>query len=442
MPFTRYKKYLFLSDDNLSTTTLSTSTNLMDCYTSNLAEQGYVPQDEIEKVLRSPTVRRFYKYYLLHDDETILEDISDMVLDNGNIQKNAQTGQTRSLNLTLVNEKRNVLVGYKDGKGVYEKRYLWTPTPFENKLWYYNKIKVVTCLLLDNYIYEIDEGIFIIFDPNIKENNGNQTVDIQLYDKFSLLDGTIDGQGDVEYTINLSTPIKQAIQTLIRLPKNKDQQPYDFKEIIFPIKYNNLTTAYTIKKSGDNAIGELLKELCLSISCDISYNTSGQLEIRDSLADLDYHNRKVAWQFKEGEFFNPTIKVNRSKIKNKVTVKGANINGILCSATVENTNPLSAYNIYSDFGVKGHIIEDSLLSSSFLCKERARYELKKYIQNYINITLQSIYIPHIQPGDIVIWSYPQWGIENKPFLVNNVSIPLKASTFMSLTLVNLDELPL
>ena len=447
MPFTRYKKYLFSNDIEGSPTfgqniPLNSVIDDNDYYTSNESVFGYIPQDEIEKAIRSPIAERYMRFFLLHDDETVLEEITDMVLDSGNIEKSAETGQTRSINITLANIKKKVLVDFKNGKGVYEERYLWTPAPFKNKLWYYNKIKIVSGIIIDDWAYEVDEGIFVMFDPNLKASETNQTVSLQLYDKYALIDGTIDGKGDLDYEIPLHTPIEDAIRSLIRLPKNKLNQPYDFKNLIFPLKYQKEKTAYTIKKTSDNSIGELITEISKSISCDAKYDTKGNLRILDSLSDLDYHNRKIAWKYKEGEFMNPSIKISRSKIKNKVTVKGSNINGILSSATVENTNPLSNYNINSEFGIKGEVIEDSLISGNFLCRERARYELKKYAQKYTTIDFESIYIPHMEPGDIIVWSYSDWGIENEVFLVNSVSTPIKGTGLMNVSVTNLNELPL
>ena len=439
MPFTRYSKYLFIDDEDSTTLVpLGTDVDKTDYYLSNELVKGFVPQDEIEQAIRSPILKRYTRFFLLHDDETIIEEISDMVLDSGNIEKNAQTGQTRSMNITLANIKKKVLVG----KGVYEERYLWTPTPFENKLWYYNKIKVVSGIVVGNTAYEVDEGIFVMFDPNLKSDNANKTVSTQLYDKFALLDGTISGKENIDYEVPLHTNIHSAVRQLIRLPKNKMEQPYDFKDIIYPPKYKNEKLAYTIKKTGENAIGPLITDIAKTISCDVKYDTQGQLNIVDSLADLDYHNRKLAWKFKEGEFTGPSAKINRSKIKNQVTVKGANVNGYLSSATVENTNPLSNYNINSEFGIKGHLINDNLISGNFLCRERARYELKKFAQQYITIDFQCIYIPHLEPGDIVEWSYPDWGINHEIFLVNSVSIPIKGSELMNISITNINELPL
>lgn len=450
MPFSRYKIYTFKDDKdyngNGSTNeyiSLGSILDENDYYTSSETIENFVSQDKIEKALRSPIQTRYKRFFLLHNDETIKEEITDMVLDSGSIEKSSETGQSRSVNITLINEKRNVLVGIdKQGKGVYEERYLWTPTPYQNQLWYYNKIKIYSGIIVGDFRYEVDEGIFVMFDPSLKSEEAGETVSLQLYDKYALIDGTLDGMDDIDYEVPLNTPIENAIRSLIRLPKNKRGEPFDFKDIIFPLSHKDAKTAYTIKKTSENSIGELITEMTKSISCDSKYNTDGQLVVSDSLADLDYHNRKVAWKFQEGEFKEPSAKIARSKIKNKVTVKGSNINGMLSKSTVENTNPLSNYNVNSEFGIKGVVIEDNLISGDFLCRERARYELKKYAQNYVTVDFQCIYIPHIEPGDIVIWNYPKWGIENQEFLVNTVSVPLNSTEYMSISITNLNELPL
>ena len=75
-----------------------------------------------------------------------------------------------------------------------------------------------------------------------------------------------------------------------------------------------------------------------------------------------------------------------------------------------------------------------------MCKERARYELKKYTQNYISISIQSIWIPFLEPDDIVRWSKQDWGIENKEFVINSISLPTNGKDMMSVSMTNLDEI--
>lgn len=405
--------------------------------------QNYLHQDRLYSIIRSPIMRRNYRIYLLHEDETIKKEITEYVLSTGNIEKNGESGQRRSTTLTFANilVYKQAFDNYKTyGQFSKNKEVLRNPLrafdDFENNA----KIKIVTEIKIGEIKYEFDEGIFVIFDPQLSNYSGNNSLTLQLYDKFSLLDGTIDGKGELDYEVPVNTPIYEAIRQLLRLPKNNRGESFDVKEIIFPIKYMNELLAYTIKKTSDNSIGELIKEMALSISCDVGYNVNGNLEITDSLEDMDYHYRHVAWEFKDNEWQNPSINIKRSQIKNKVIVVGANINGYLCKGVAENTNPNSLYNIYGSFGIKSIKISDNLIPSNKMCADRARYELKKYMKNYITIELQTIWLPHLEPGDIVRWSNSDLNIDNEDFIVNSISLPLNGKDFMHLNISNLKEI--
>lgn len=424
MGYGKYKKYAIL--ENGTHKYLKTSDGYFLCSTELI--DGYIPQEEIEEAVRNPIHKRYIQVFLLREDETIYKDITPWVSLSGDISKKNSNGQTRSTNLTLNNEQIN-------GK------YLWTPSPNTGDLWNYNKIKIVSGIYLKDMIYEVSEGIYVIHDPSLSINGSQHTVSLQCYDKFALLDGTIDGIGDLDTEVARGTNVRAALSSLLKLNRSQGI-PFDLKDIIFPSKYKDEITPYTLKKSADNSIGEIILDLSLMLSCDAKYDEDGRLEINDALADLDYHNRRVSWNYKEGEFVNPSIKINKSKIKNRVTVVGANINGRLVKGVAENTNPLSNYNINGSFGIKATKITEDLLYSEYLCKERARYELKKAMQEYASVSMQSVYIPHLEPGDIVRWTYEPWGIEQEEFLVNDISIPFNGADLMSINMTNLKELPL
>jgi len=410
-----------------------------DYYYSNELIYQY-PQDEITAAIRSAIMQRYYKFYLLRNDETIEEDITPYVISSGSIENNNENGQCRSSNITLINELINMAIGYSNGKAKYGLRRKWSAA--DNKIWNFQKIRIDAGIELEGMKYEYTLATLVTFDPSI--NTIDHTVSMQLYDKFALLDGTISGSDDLAYTIPIGTKIKDAISSLLKLCPGNNGIPYDSQSIIFPSKYANLTTQYTIEKTGNNNIGDLIIELCKSISCDARYDENGHLEIIDTLTDLDYHNRQVVWNFKEdeNELIEPSISITRSKIKNKVYVVGGNVNGYLVSGYAENTNPISIYNINSNFGVKGVKITDDLISSNELCKQRAQYELKKYSEGYTTFSFSSRFIPHIAAGDIIRLSYTELGIENEDFLVKSVSFPIDEKSNISITATNLKELPI
>lgn len=439
MGFTRYKKYV---SQEITPLVEQDGYGNISYYTSNEEINGYVPNEEIMQAIRSPVSRRYTKFYLLHEDETIKEDITENVLLNGSIESTNSSGQSRTCGLTLINEKTKVLVGFK-GKDtpIYENRYIWMPVPRKDNLWYYNKIKVVNGIELYDRKYEVDEGIFVLYDTSFNFNQNQNTVALQLYDKFALLDGTLDGVADIDYQIPVNSSVPGALTSLLRLERSPGVC-YDSKELLFPTKYNNEKTPYTLHKTKDNSIGDIIKDMSLMISCDYRYNDYGNLALTDTLSDLDHHYRSIVWDFKDefGEYINPTLSVARSKIKNKVTVIGANVNGRLAKGTVENKNPYSNYNIYSEFGVKAKTFTEDLLYSDSLCIERARYELRKLLRNYITLSFQCPYIPHISPDDMIRFSNKDMGIDSGLFVVNSVSIPHNPTGMMSLTCTNVEEI--
>ena len=60
----------------------------------------------------------------------------------------------------------------------------------------------------------------------------------------------------------------------------------------------------------------------------------------------------------------------------------------------------------------------------------------------ISISFDSIFIPHINPNDLVRWSFEDYGYINQNFIVDSVSIPLNPKERMGLTITNIDDLPM
>lgn len=382
---------------------------------------------EITNALRYPIARRTFRVYLLHEDETVKEDITPYVSVDGTLEKTYQQGQTRSMSINLFNASN-----------------IWNPSPVKGKLFANTKFKVQIGLIVGDTTYWVDGGIFVCQDPELSNSDANRTVSIELFDKFALIDGTISGTMETDYEIPLGTNIYKAIRSLLRLPKDNLGNPYDFKPIRFPQKYMNEKTPYTIKKTPSNNIGEIITDLANCLSCDVFYDEFGCLTFRDTLDDLDYHNRSAIWTYKEDgtETVNITRKDEWSKIKNRYVVIGSNINGMQCKGIAENTNPASPYHINGNFGIRPEIIEDSLIYSNVYCEQRAAYELKKNHMRHTSISFESIYLPHINPNDLVRWSNKDYGYVNELFIVDSVSIPLNPSQRMNMTITNLADLPL
>lgn len=386
-----------------------------------------VDLDEIKRALRYPIVQRTFRVFLLHENETIHKDITSYILAEGSIDKNYQQGQTRGVSLNFINANN-----------------LWNPSPVRDGLFANSKFKIQIGLIINDTTYWCDEGVFVCQDPSLNNGSSQKTVSIELFDKFALLDGTISGTMEVDYEIPVGTNMYKAIRSLLRLPKDKLGNPYDSQLINFPRKYMNEVIPYTIKKTASNNIGEILIDLGNCISCDVFYDEKGRLTYRDNMDDFDYHNRETVWTYQDdnSEFNEVSRKDEWSKIKNRYIVIGSNINGMECKGVAENINAASPYNINGVFGIRPEVIEDNLIYSNNLCQQRAKYELKKNHMRNTSISFQSICLPHVDPNDLVRWSYQDYGFYNQNFIVDSVSIPLKPSERMSLTITNLEDLPL
>lgn len=423
--YTKYKKIVADDEDGIKYLLSDESTFLV---TDEYVE-GYVPVDEIERAIRSPISQRFFKLFLLHENETRKKDITAYVSLDGNLEKTYQQGNTRSLSITLINPEK-----------------VWLPSPVRGMLWSNTKFELIMGIQLDNTAYFIEEGIFVCQDPDLSNGSYQKTVSLQLVDKFALLDGTISGKLGTDYQIPLGTNIFTAIKSLLSLTRDRMGNPYDFKLPIFPNKYAGVNTPYTLKKTPENTIGEILIDLADMISCDIFYDEFGRLNLRENIEDLDMHHRPVRWHYKDvtegAEFFEPSMKIEWSKIVNRVYVIGMNINGRLCKGEAENTNPRSAYNINGLFGIRPLIINDDLINGDQYCKDRAEYELKKNSMKYISINIKSIYIPHLNCNDLVRWSFEDYNYANQIFAIQSLSIPLNPKELMSISFTNVEDLPL
>ena len=389
--------------------------------------QQNVPMTIMEKILRYPIAQRCFRLFLLHENETVKQDITQYVLNDGTLEKTYQQGQTRSLSINLLNPQE-----------------IWNPSPVKGKLFANTKFKLQMGIKIDGFVYWIDEGVFVCKDPQLNNSDANKTVSIELFDKFALLDGTISGTTEADYEIPVGTNLYKALRSLLRLPKDNLGNPYDSCPIVFPMKYMNEKVPYTIQKTANNSVGEIIIDLANCLSCDVFYDEIGRLTFRDNLDDLDFHNRNTAWNFKEenSEFGNVSRRDEWSKIKNRYIVKGCNINGMQFKGVADNTAPSSAYNINGNFGIHPEIIEDNLIYSNNLCLQRAKYELKKNLMRNTSISFECRYLPHINPNDLVRWTFKEYNYINQPFVVNSVSIPLNSVNPMSLSITNITELPM
>lgn len=376
---------------------------------------------QYKRAINSPLSIKTVRLYLLNEDESLKEDISKYIC-SYDIDLKYQQGQTRSANISLMNF---------DGK--------WTPNPISGYLWKNSKFKIDIGIYYNETVYWKEFGIYSPADPLIDDNV--KTVSVQLYDKYALIDGTIGGNFASGLKIPVGTPIRQAIAMCL-LDDSGNGKAYDKKPIIFPSKYEESVTPYTITKTPNITIGEIIIELANMIFCDVFYNETGNLVLKsgeDDLTDNKEHH-PVQWEYNEHNisYIDTKFSVDYTKIVNKIIVYGAIQNGYQYKGIALNENAKSQSNI-TVTSVNEELIEDENIIGDNNCLSRAKYELNKRSKLSFSLNYKSVFIPHLVPNELISWTNSFYNIKNELFIITAIHINGDSSTMMDLSLTNLNE---
>lgn len=476
--FTTVKKEIFLTADTIS--------NDIYSYGGN----------EYNIAIKSPVSKKVVRIYLLNNDESLKQDISEFITE-WDLEFQYQQGITRTGNLTIINLNQE-----------------WNPHPLKKTVWKGSKFKIEIGIYYNDIVFWRDCGIYVCGDITV--DTSNNTISFPIYDKFALLDGTIGGKRVSSFSIPKGTLIKDAIKlclsehkdnlgeainvstlpsvvdaiktlslpssvdsigrvyyitttktyyywssknkavimngNMFKIPKSSKiyrfdgkryielkKEVFDIKPILFPAKYLNEKTPYTITKDPNGTIGEIIIELADMISCDVYYNTTGNLVLNTgAVTNDDLSNKSVLWSYNEkyNQCTQPTYDIKFSELINQVIVAGSIANGYQYKASVVNDNPKSQMNIYMTEPNPLYIEDTNLIGDDY-CLTRAKYEMIKQGRLSIQINFDSIYIPHLDCNFLFLLTNAKLGIENEKFVINTIKI--KQDMTMTITASNVDE---
>ena len=410
-------KQLYTLDDNNNYIPFNTVDN--EIFLTADPIEGLFSFNDYYMAVHSPLSQRIPRLYLLNEDETIKQDITEYIT-ACSIDLTYEQGITRSASVTLLNV---------DGK--------WTPDPVKGFLWKGTMFRIEVGLYYNGTIFWANYGIFTPIDPVIDDEA--QTVQFQMQDKFAFLNGTAGGGIDSDFKIPVGTSIRAAIESCLTAEKQNGGW-YDIKPIIFPNNKQSITTHYTISKSPGLTYGEIIIELADMISCDVYYNENGNLVVSGDSDDILLENRTVLWNFNDTIplYTQPNITMDLSKVINKVTVVGAIVNGKRFKGVATNNNAESRTNIHLT-RLNPEYIEDSNIASDALCLTRAKYELQKKTLLGLQIKFNCVFIPNLLPGNLVTWTNTKHGFLNEKFFINSISIDVLNPTLMNISLTNIRE---
>lgn len=380
---------------------------------------GVFSYDDFVEAVKNPIRYKITRVYLLNNDETIYKDISEYVLSGSSLSYTYAQGKTRSGTLVFSN-----------------KDYMFNPHPINGLLWDAKKVRIDIGIVYGNIIFWQKCGIYVMKNPEINDENG--TISVQIHDKYALLDGTVGGKRGNIFKIVVGTSVKTAIEMCLK-ERNYNGRFYDEKPLIFPGRYSDSVTPYTINQTGGN-IGDIPLELCKMISCDICYNEIGNLTVSPNSDEVDMNYAPIWWDFYGDEllYTAPSISYDYTNVPNKVIVTGAIENGKQYKGEFTNTNPKSKNNIYiSEPNIL--TIEDSNIISDKLCNDRAKYEWQNASRRNIKLSFSCVFIPCLIPNRIFTWTNEKYGFNKEKFLIDGVSFDLVSNSMMSISASNLNE---
>lgn len=351
------------------------------------------------------------KIELLDYQENVLEDITSDILD-GSVDVNLQNGSRRSANIKLMNK---------------NKIYNLNPN---GKIWLDTKFKLSTGIMISGVPQYYSQGIYVMGEPNEGSSNSSGTVDIQLYDKFSLLDGTLSGTLLNSMIVPVGSNIVDVVDSIfVNANVNQKLLNYTLKPLI--AEESTVTMPYTLRIDEGSSSYDMLIKLAEAISREIYFDIDGFPRFE---SPTNYLNEPSVLALSERDKLKLglTKQYEITNLKNSVRVVGGDFDtGEIFDAVSQDTNVLSPTRI-DRIGRRELFIQDDIIYSTTLAQLRADYELAKAIQATESVNCSCVPLDFIDVGNIINITDSRLQVINERYLVKQISFPLLHGQEMSM----------
>lgn len=357
---------------------------------------------------------------------------------DGNLTVNLQNGQRRSANISLDNVNAE-----------YDYAF--------NKLWFGQEIALDEGLVLPSgEIYYIQQGVFLLADPQEEVVPSGRTVSYNLVDKWANLDGTFYGALDSTYQVNVGTNIFTAIASL--LTQNKGNgivvdhvTPnftfyYNSRQVRLP---NGTTTAYInspydLTIEAGQTIADIILGLTEMLAAWVGYDACGALTIDASQEDIDDATKSILWTFSPSQthLLGLSYTVNTAELYNDVMIVGDQLDdNTQPMARASNYDPKSDTNI-NIIGRKTYREERSGYGTQTQCQDYATWKLKRTTVLQKSVQISCSQILHIEENKLV--EIVREDKTDKPIerhLVQGFSRPLASTGNMTINAISVNDFP-
>ena len=395
-----------------------------------------------------------------HNENTIKCIEQDIDYSNaGNITCNNTQGTRKSCSITLIN---------------VDLKYI--PTE-DSPFWFNRKFRLFLGIVDNRHyknvgndwtnetdVYWFTKGVYITSEIHV--DSTAHTVSISGVDKFAQLDGTLNVlQADEMNTVfEYGSPIVNVIKDILSLDMGNGLVLDPVTPIIDTTRLNSVYLYKEFTLSAGQYYGDFLNELATSYGAEVYYDNIGRLNFaRIPNDDFPYWIgfRAPVHEFKAHltGYQNPQETVKLTGI-NKIIVATDNVETPNASYTAVNNNPRSplcfgkigARTLPENGGVviinAGNIVDEEsqeadptlVGESSELvtkrCRDYAEYRLMQETCLGTSITFNCPPYLHLNEGDIISITDPDFGLDCDLYIINSITFPLGANE-LSLEVSNL-----
>ena len=389
-----------------------------------LLEQGRsIDLPSLIKLLKRPVVKPRYRVSVLNPDETVnyVIPFEDIPSDGLSYTEEYQNGQRRNITLKLING---------------DKKY----TPSINGIWLTTKFKLDIGLLIKDEVVWFPRGVYVMGDVNLTNLGSDNTVSIQLKDKFSVFEGKM-GTLENAYEVEVGSNIEDVLYG-IRSFSMGNGYILDYKDIILDPSFIGFKTQSTIRVEEGGNLGQVIAELATQLSAEYYYNNVGNLCFYPINETIDDFSKPVIWTFGKlsRNLWDLQLDYKNEEIVNVVKVVGDNIDNGIYSAIVTNENPASPICIQQVGRRAAPKYTEANVWSDDLAYDLARYYLRQASFVAVDFSCVVGFNPILTVNNICEVENDFIGAKREKLLITSISFGSNDGS-MSLKLCNTKDLP-
>ena len=377
---------------------------------------------DYENILKRDVVCPVTKIQVLdHNEFPMYEIQDDIVRDSDNISFSYAQGTQGKISFEITDT---------DGKYIPNSN-----SPF----WYNKKFKFWKGVkdLYNGDIYWFSQGVYVITNVSAERNK----LSVSGCDKFGMFSSEYGmGQLSANFKLEAGMKLKDAIEYILMTEMGNGKVIDPIKPIIDPRLWE-LTMGEDIDVNGGGYIADIIAEFANVSRAHVYYNKDGHLRVDKGTTDYLYQHQGQSWEFddhKTAEYLSASVDYDFSSVINIIDVYGEDSEGRQYFYTAKNTNPKSETSINRIGRRYGGTIESLMGYNEENTKFFAESYLTMHTIQHLGVKVETILLPHLKVGDVVVVTDKYYGWDKKRFMINEISISGGKET---LSLMNVDSLP-